>query len=210
MRRADYRPRDRTLADAVVSVPVYCVCGHEYGVHRFNDPSDILQSPGACTQCSDCALYRGRRVLVTPQELDDPYKNSFDCKHCGRYVTVGPQSDPELVRRFHEADCAGLKLELERRKVAALEFISRSLDSALQLGWHLYNEAHEPVDVTQRDAVQPSATPELERRCDCPTPGPMNGCACGAARSGRPFSAKHWCGCSCHLPVSTTSGGPTL
>lgn len=67
------------------------------------------------------------------------------------------------------------------------------------------------LDSHASEQVVPIANVFL-RRCehDCPVAGPMNGCACGAAKSGRPFSANHWCGCSCHLPVSTTSGGPTL
>ena len=144
--------------------------------------------------------------------MNDDAPSHPQCEACGDtvFVTEATLRSAEMrdrVLRKHRLACPAVRLELERRKIAALEQLARTFHGALELAWHLYNEGHE----TGRDAVQHSATPELERRCDCqtpcPTPGPMNGCACGAARSGRPFSAQHWCGCSCHLPIATTSGG---
>jgi hypothetical protein len=83
--------------------------------------------------------------------------------------------------------------ELELRKVAALERIAELLASAQ--GVRLVGNA---------------IAVDLRRSCSrgtCAVPGQHNGCACAAAQSGGAFSANNWCDCTCHLPVSTTSGG---
>jgi DNA-directed RNA polymerase subunit RPC12/RpoP len=81
--------------------------------------------------CAHCK----RRISVGVGELpsrdgcgqvEAPW-NGYDCERCGQPVFCAGREDRERGELSHRPHCGGLRLELEQRKVAALERIADKL-----------------------------------------------------------------------------------